>query len=465
MRGRVGERLRQKAPALVVGFGKSGRAAARLIAEHGGAVRVADARTPEEVRGAGAEDFPSTERYAWFSDSDASALDGIAWIVKSPGVAREHPLLVEAQRATLPVFGELELGWAVSAAPLYSVTGSNGKSTTTSLLAAAFAAAEVPSVAAGNIGDPLSAMAPAIPEGGAIAVEVSSFQIEDLTDYRSRAAVLLNVTPDHLDRHGSLEEYRTIKTRLLDLLEPGGVRIVNGDDPVVASEREAWRRADRSHTWIFSLRPVEPPSAYLEGETLVLHVDRRESIVAAGEIALPGPHNLQNALAAALAARAHGVSLESLRSALRAFRPLRHRLEDVGVIDGVRFVNDSKATNLDSLRVALRSFAVPVVLIAGGRDKQSPFEELAEEAAERVRHAVLIGEAARRIAEAWPRVPRTHAGSLEEAVRLAFRAASPAGVVLLAPGCASFDMFRNYADRGDRFRASVETLARESSHG
>jgi UDP-N-acetylmuramoylalanine--D-glutamate ligase len=322
----------------------------------------------------------------------------------------------------------------------------------------------IESAAGGNIGAPLTEVAPTVSSGGAIAVEVSSFQIEDLSEYRSRAAALLNVTPDHLDRHGSLDAYRDIKARLLELVEPEGYRVLNADDPNL-SELVARSRVDHGErTLVFSMSPTRDRGAYREGDRLVLNLERPTKFATVAGLAIPGPHNVQNALAAALLAVVHGVDPGTLATAFRTFRPLRHRMERVARVGRVLFVNDSKATNLDSLRMALQSFAArEVVLIAGGRDKGSPFEDLAALVAEQVRHLVLLGEAAGTMAEAWSAVPTTRAETLEEAVRLAMSAAQPAGVVLLAPGCTSFDMFTNFEDRGDRFCSAVRALTQESS--
>ena len=353
---------------------------------------------------------------------------------------------------------ELELGWSAAKAPLHSITGSNGKSTTTSLLAHLFATAGIESVAAGNIGEALSAAAPSIGAGGAIAVEVSSFQIEDLHEYRSRSAALLNVSPDHLDRHGTLENYFAIKASLCRRLDEGGVCIMNADDPTQTDLIATARRQDPNHTWVFGMSPQEGPAAFLDGSRLVLRMDADETFADTRELTISGPHNVQNALAAALAATSGGVAARDLASGLRTFRPLRHRLERVGRVGDVTFVNDSKATNLDALKMALFSFPDGVVLIAGGRDKGSPFASMHETVKRFVRHLVLIGEASEMIRSAWPDVDATHAGSMTEAVRVAYDRSRPSGVVLLAPGCTSFDMFNDFVDRGDRFRDAVLEL-------
>jgi len=413
---------------------------------------VADKVVPSE------EERSGLERVVWTGDDDLDALESVTVVIKSPGALPEHPLIQEARRRSIPIVAELELGWSAAKAPLHSITGSNGKSTTTSLLAHLFATAGIESVAAGNIGEALSAAAPSIGAGGAIAVEVSSFQIEDLHEYRSRSAALLNVSPDHLDRHGTLENYFAIKASLCRRLDEGGVCIMNADDPTQTDLIATARRQDPNHTWVFGMSPQEGPAAFLDGSRLVLRMDADETFADTRELTISGPHNVQNALAAALAATSGGVAARDLASGLRTFRPLRHRLERVGRVGDVTFVNDSKATNLDALKMALFSFPDGVVLIAGGRDKGSPFASMHETVKRFVRHLVLIGEASEMIRSAWPDVDATHAGSMTEAVRVAYDRSRPSGVVLLAPGCTSFDMFNDFVDRGDRFRDAVLEL-------
>ncbi len=454
LRGEIGQVVERGSTILILGFGRSGRSAFELLDASGRDCRVADRRPPT------GDDRRRIREADWVSDEDPAALDGVGLVIKSPGVVPEHPLVARARGRGIRVVGELDLGWAAAHAPLHSITGSNGKSTTTSLLAHLLATAGVEAAAAGNIGEPLTAVAPQIGSKGAIAVEVSSFQIEDLSEYRSRSAVLLNVSPDHLDRHGTLERYFEIKARLCDLVEEDGFRIFNADDPLQQRIVSESRARDPERTLVFSARPIEGRGAHLDGDDLVLRLDRPTVFARVRELTLSGPHNVQNALAASLTAIIAGAKPEDLGAGLRTFRPLRHRLERVGRAGDVLFVNDSKATNLDAMRMALHSFRGGVVLIAGGRDKDSPFEELRAVVSDRVRHLVLIGEAAAKMRAAWPSVPTSLAVSMDEAVRIAHEKAQPKGVVLLAPGCASFDMFENFIDRGDRFCDAVRQICR-----
>jgi UDP-N-acetylmuramoylalanine--D-glutamate ligase len=341
-----------------------------------------------------------------------------------------------------------------------SITGSNGKSTATALLSHMFATAGVDAAAAGNIGDPLTLVGPDLSPAGVAVVEVSSFQIEDLLDYRSRAAVLLNVSPDHLDRHGTLDAYRAIKAQLLDRVDDDGLRVVAADDPGVAEVWRSLRTSPGAPLAGFALEAGPGVDAHRQDATLVVELGGREVVGSVDEMTIDGPHNVRNALAAALVARWWGIEPAAIATALRTFRPLPHRLERVGRMGGVVYVNDSKATNLDALRMALQTFADPVVLIAGGRDKASPFAELADTVRDRVRALIVIGEAADAIEAAWPEPRAERAGSMDDAVERATRAVGARGVVLLAPGCASFDMFENFEHRGEAFRMAVDALIR-----
>jgi UDP-N-acetylmuramoylalanine--D-glutamate ligase len=292
---------------------------------------------------------------------------------------------------------------------------------------------------------------------GLLVAEVSSFQLETVERFRPFVAVWLNLTPDHLDRHGSMEVYGATKRRLFERQDEGDYAVWNADDPEVRS-----RRAGGGTPLEFSRRGPVDAGAYLDGGRIVLSWrGGREALMPASELGLRGPHNLQNALAALAATLPLEIVPDTLRAALRAYRGLRHRLEPSGTVDGVEFVNDSKATNTDALAVALQSFDDPVVLIAGGRDKGQDFRPLAALVRARTARVVLIGEGADALERAWPEVPRERAATLEDAVGAAHAAARRLGarVVLLSPGCASFDMFRDYEDRGDRFQQAVARLA------
>jgi UDP-N-acetylmuramoylalanine--D-glutamate ligase len=312
----------------------------------------------------------------------------------------------------------------------------------------------------GNIGRPACEAAPRAPADGVVVAEVSSFQLETVDRLEPKVAVWLNLTPDHLDRHGDLATYGAMKQRLFRRQGAGDVAVWNADDPEVMKRRIPAGTPAAPAAAFFSIASPVEDGAYADGPALMLaQHGRAERLMAAGEMKLRGRHNLANALAAVAAVTPLGASPDSIRRVLRDYAGLEHRMEPAGVVDGVEFVNDSKATNVASLTVALRSFERKVVLIAGGRDKGQDFRPLADLVRATVKHLVLIGEGADRIARAWVGVPTSRAATLAEAVRQALEQAhADSSTVLLSPGCASFDMFQDYEDRGRQFKAEVQRL-------
>ena len=382
-------------------------------------------------------------------------------MVWSPGIPATHPTAAAARARGIPVISELELGFLAAHAPLLCVTGTNGKSTTTDLVGALVRAAGRDVAVCGNIGRAVCEVAESVGAAGLLVVEVSSFQLEPVDRLHPYVATWLNLTPDHLERHGDLATYGGLKQRLFARQQEGDWAVWNADDPEVMA-----RRAGGAAPLEFSAaRPVDEGAFVREGRIALAWRGGVEPLLPAHELRLPGAHNLANALAALATVLPLEIAPDTLREVLRGYAGLEHRLEPVATVDGVRFVNDSKATNASSLEVALRSFERPVVLIAGGRDKEQDFTPLAPLVARAVRHLVLIGEGAARLAAAWPGVPTRRAGSLAEAVDLAYDLARRAGggTVLLSPACASFDMFRDYEDRGRRFKAEVERLKHQEA--
>lgn len=441
---------------LVAGAARSGVAAARLLRRHGADVRICDRREagalPPAARALEAEGV----FVAWGRD-DAALLDGRDLLVWSPGIPRDHPLAAAAAERGVPLVGELELGFLAAHAPLVCVTGTNGKSTTTDLVGALLRAAGREVAVCGNIGRALCEVAEDVSPSGLLVVEVSSFQLETVHKLKPAIATWLNLTPDHIDRHGDFEAYAAMKRRLFERQDESDWAVRNADDPEVMS-----RRAGHGTPLAFSSRGPVDEGAYLErGDIVLAWRGGTERLLARSEVLLPGPHNVANVLAALASVLPLEVSPAVLRGVLRTYAGLEHRLEPAGEWEGVRFVNDSKATNVGSLEVALRSFEPPIVLIAGGRDKGQDFRPLAPLIRGAAGRLVLIGEAADALARAWADVPSERADSLGDAVVRAHRAAKDTGArtVLLSPGCASFDMFEDYEDRGRRFKQEVARLA------
>jgi len=447
---------------VVLGMARSGRAVAQLLARHGAIVRALDEKDAQALeldanacRGLGIE-----LRLGQFHPE---LLNEIDVAVVSPGIPKTAPVLREAKRRGLPVLSEIEVASRFAKAPIAAVTGTNGKSTTVTILGQLFGALGTPVAVAGNVGWPLSEAVETIPERGCLVVEVSSFQLEDVDHFRPRSAAILNLTPDHLDRYDSMEHYAATKMRIFARQEPSDGAVLPWDD---ARFRDLGAQL---RARVFWFGRGELPQGVRIGATHLTWVEnkREAALIPLDRLSLAGPHNQENFAAALCLLAGLGEDPRDPRvlDMLTRTQGLHHRLEPVGVVDGIAFINDSKATNPDSLAVALRAFTSPVVLIAGGRPKQG-YEVLADLVREHVELVVLIGEAASLLEDAWRStgVPLIHAGTdFENAVHRAWREAKDRGAtVLLSPGCASFDMFKDYEDRGDRFRDIVTRMGGRS---
>jgi UDP-N-acetylmuramoylalanine--D-glutamate ligase len=400
----------------VVGLARSGAAVARVLAEHDRVIGT-DTGRPDPPEGIEAH----------LGTNGVELLDRVACVVKSPGVPNEAPAIAAARERGLPVLGELEIAWRLLPQSFVAVTGTNGKTTTTELLGAIWREAGLPVAVAGNVGTPLASLVGELEPDATVVCEVSSFQAEDSLEFAPDTGLLLNLSEDHLDRHGTFEAYRDAKLSMFSRQRPDQVA-------------------------------VAPPGIPLPGEARRMSFgDPAELPLAPEEVRLRGPHNLENAMAASAAARASGVPAEAVAAALKSFAGVPHRLEEVGVVDGVLYVNDSKATNVDAAARAIESFEAGVHAILGGSLKGGGFQGLREPVAARCRACYLIGAAAGRLAaDLEPAgVPLLRCGDLETAVREAAAAAVPGDVILLSPACASYDQFRDYEERGDRFRALV----------
>jgi UDP-N-acetylmuramoylalanine--D-glutamate ligase len=439
---------------LVVGLGASGEAAARFLLGRGARVVATDSADTERLRTLKAELVHSGAHVELGGHSE-QLLDGVELVVLSPGVPPSVLPVRLADERGIPVISELELAFRQCAARIAAITGTNGKTTVTHLVHALLEAGGIESVVAGNIGEPFIDRLDAVGANGVIALEVSSFQLERIDLFRPDVGVLLNVAPDHMDRYESLDEYALAKMRLFENQVSGDVAIVH--DSVVQMGLRPPQVGEEPRLVVYG--ESEICDLRLAGETVVGRRPKRRYRLSA-IWRLLGRHNLHNAMAAIAVAESFGVDEAAILDGLRHFSGLPHRLELVGVHTGVHYVNDSKATNVDAVGKALDAIASPVVLIAGGLDKELDFEPLRPAVRSSVKTLVLIGEAAPKLERVFG--SDTHwirARSMDEAVELARNAAQPGDTVLLSPGCASFDMFRDYAERGDRFKQCVKAMS------
>ncbi|HEY1655518.1 MAG TPA: UDP-N-acetylmuramoyl-L-alanine--D-glutamate ligase [Candidatus Tumulicola sp.] len=456
----------RQATVLVIGLGRSGLASIEVLRDRGVTVYATDESAPGRIAEAIATAEGFGARFV-LPREIGTVLGGLTSAILSPGIPPTSPVVRTLNGVNVPVIGEIELAYRLCQAPVVAVTGTKGKSTTTALIGHLLRACGANVRVGGNIGNPLIREVIGTEPGDWIVAEVSSFQLETIRAFKPRVAVLLNVAPDHLDRYYSMDEYAEAKYRIFANQAMSDWFVGNLDDPRVGQLH--WRngdaRAQARQLW-FSLTNDERATMFLRDGCLTyvpVIGDPRPIVVASrDEIALPGEHNVQNVMAALLAALAIGCEPERLRAALATFGPMPHRLETVAEVDGVLFVDDSKATNPDATIAALRSFERPIVLIAGGRAKGTAFGELGAAIAARAKALVAIGESADALARASGDVPVVRAASMEQAVGAARDLAAVGDVVLLSPACASFDMFASAEDRGERFAAAV-TAMRETA--
>ena len=439
----------------VLGLAKSGSAVARLLAGRGASVYASDIRAEGSAAQAAAA-LGGTGVEVELGRHDTARLGGCDWIVTSPGIPPEAAVLRDPAVAALPVFSEIEVASWFTAAPIAAVTGTNGKTTTTELLGRIARAGGIAASVAGNIGRAFSTAILEEPDAEWHVIEVSSFQLARIATFRPRIAVVLNLTPDHLDVYASMEEYAADKERIAENMGPGDDLCLNAEDRALDAFG-AGRTLGRHY--FHRGRPVER-GAWVDDGWIALAGERDAGrVLPATELRIPGAHNLQNALAATLAGSLMGVPRDRMASALSEFRGVGHRLETVAELAGVRWVNDSKATNVDSALVALEAFESPLVVILGGRHKQAPYAPLASALERRGRRVLAIGEAADRIAEELGGVVEVEkVGTLDHAVARAAAIARPGDVVLLSPACSSYDQFPNFEERGRRFRDLVSAL-------
>jgi UDP-N-acetylmuramoylalanine--D-glutamate ligase len=450
---------------LVVGLAKSGMAAAQFLRDQGARVTVSDSRSATAL----ADEIPTLLDAGIMVETGGHGLLTFRrqdLIVVSPGVPFDTPELKQVRaygKDGPPIIGELELASRFLQGKVVAITGSNGKTTTTSLLGRIFADAGGPTLVGGNIGTPvIELVGESTPETTSV-LEVSSFQLETVVEFHPQIAVVLNITPDHLDRHGTFENYAAMKARITARQTTEDFLVLNGEDPptqMLAGKTKA------QVFWFSGRRPIKQ-GAFVHGDG-VLFVPREgaraEPVLPLAEIPLKGAHNVENVLAAVCAARLAGISAESIRASVAGFKAVEHRLEFVAEVGGVAFYNDSKATNVDATKKALEAFSGGIHLILGGKDKNSDYTELAGLIRERVKTVATIGSAAEKIERELAGVVKiVSAGTLEAAVRMLARDAVAGDVVLLAPACSSYDQFENYEQRGRVFKGLVKQLSSVSS--
>jgi UDP-N-acetylmuramoylalanine--D-glutamate ligase len=440
---------------LVVGLGRSGVASAFFLQEHGAKVIVSDSKSEAQLqsevpalldRGISIEAGRHGERT--FRDQDL--------IVVSPGVPSDQPQLQQARTLGIPVIGEVELAFRFLQGKVLAITGSNGKTTTTTLVGEILAMSGRKTLVGGNIGTPVISLAGHSTPESMVVLEVSSFQLESIKQFRPWIATVLNITPDHLDRHHTFQAYADAKARIFENQKTSDFAILNADDPACVALKD---KVKGSLLWFSRKERVETGTFVKDGQIIFRQNGEEQPVLSRADIELKGEHNVENVLAAVAMTMVAGCAPQQVRQAVKEFRAVEHRLELVATINGVTFYNDSKATNVDATMKALESFPAHIHIILGGKDKDSDYSTLMPLLRERVKRVYLIGAAADKIAaqvQNFAAVVRS--GTLERAVHQAFDAAKPGDVVLLAPACASFDQFENYEHRGRVFKELVQSL-------
>src|SRR6266702_3509766 len=447
---------------LVVGLGKSGLAAALFLRDKGARVTVSDSRSAVALAG----EIPALLDAGIMVEAGGHGLLTFRrqdLIVVSPGVPYDTPELKQVRAFGLPIIGELELASRFLQGQVVAITGSNGKTTTTTLVGKIFEEAGRATLVGGNIGLPVIELVEKSSAGTINVLEVSSFQLETVEEFHPHIAVVLNITPDHLDRHGTFVQYAAMKARITEQQTSADFLVLNGEDTptqMVAAKTKA------QIFWFSGRRPIKQ-GAFVHGDS-VLFIPREgakaEPVMPVAEIPLKGAHNVENVLAAVCAARLGGVAAEAIRASVASFKAVEHRLEFVAAVGGVEFYNDSKATNVDATKKALEAFKGGVHLILGGKDKDSDYTELADLIRERVKTVATIGSAAEKIERQLAGVVKiVSAGTLDVAVRKAAQDAVAGDVILLAPACSSFDQFENYEHRGRTFKELAKQLSVVSS--
>jgi UDP-N-acetylmuramoylalanine--D-glutamate ligase len=442
----------------IIGGARSGIAVAKLLKSHGAEVFLSDKASAEKMKSAIAELKELNIAHEFGGNTEKILSADV--LVLSPGVPHDVAIVKQAFSKGLRVVSEIEVASWFCRAPIVAITGTNGKTTTTTLLGRIFEDAKKPNVVAGNIGLAFSQVVDQMTEQHAAILEVSSFQLDTIESFRPRVSVLLNITPDHLDRYEhSMDKYLASKCRVFENQDNGDTIIYNYDDELVRTSVENRVRASVKKAPFSTTKKLDQ-GAYVDGGKVWTALDGHTTeVVEVSDISIKGQHNLMNAMAATLAAKAMNVPTGSLRATLKNFKGVEHRLEFVRELDGVAYVNDSKATNVDSVWYALQSFPKPIVVLLGGRDKGNDYSQLYPLVNKHVKAIVAIGESADKVLDAFSRMkPTSKALNMAEAIQQAKSFAANGDVVLLSPACASFDWFDNYEHRGRVFKGLVMKL-------
>jgi len=440
---------------LVVGLGKSGVASALFMKAHGARVTVSDTKSGDELR----NEIPVLLDHGITVETGGHGertFRGQDLIVVSPGVPVDAAPLVQARSMGETVIGEVELAAQFLPGPIVAITGSNGKTTTTTLTGEIMTAAGLPTLVGGNIGTPAISLAERAQPDSVIVLEISSFQLETIQTFRPKIAVILNVTPDHLDRHRTFEIYADAKARIFENQQGGDFAVLNADDPTCL----AMGSRTKAQVFWFSRHKEVKQGAWVDNGNIVFRdATGQREILQVSEIPLKGAHNLENVLASVCAGALMGCTAERIRRAVHEFKAVEHRLEFTATINGVDYYNDSKATNVDATIKALESFPANIHLILGGKDKGSDYTVLNDLIRQRVKRIYTIGAAATKIESQVKGAEVVHSETLENAIRKAHATAQSGDIVLLAPACASFDQFKSYEHRGKMFKEIVASLA------
>lgn len=444
----------------IIGMARTGLAVAEVMRQLGARVVIYDKKDPSEL--SDAIDFASKIGAVVRAGTDSVDLNGIDQLITSPGVPKNMPVFAEAASRGIEVIAEIELAYRLSKAPIIAITGTNGKTTTTVLTGKIMMADGRETYIAGNVvaGDirlPLITAAYQASEDSVIVAEISTFQLEWISSFKPKVAMLLNVSADHLDRHSSVEEYASLKARIFENQSESDYAVINAENKFTVSLAQSLN----GHVIRFARQSDVAEGGFVRGDDLIVRLDGVEHVVCKrSDIPLRGEHNVENVLAASCAALAMGAKTESILKAVRDFKPVEHRLEPVAVIDGVEYINNSMCTNVDAAVRSVEAIDEPQIVIAGGKDKGFDYTPLAEAFKRKAKHVVLIGADAGLIESAAEKVGYTavsRADSMQDAVDKAQRLAEPGDVIVLTPACASFDMFDSFEHRGQVFKEIVES--------